>query len=114
MGFEIKFYTTTQGKQPVREFINSLDTKTRAKVRAFLERMKSEGNIPLPVTRKIEGEKKLRELRIKSHTGIYRFFYFIYLGDQIVLLHAFQKKSQKTPKKEIKTAMKRMKLILPE
>ncbi|MBI5787968.1 MAG: type II toxin-antitoxin system RelE/ParE family toxin [Candidatus Schekmanbacteria bacterium] len=112
MGYEIKFYTTAYGKQPVREFINSLDIKTRAKVMAFLERMKSEGNIPLPVTRKMEGARELHELRVKSHTGIYRFFYFVYLGNQIVLLHAFQKKSQQTPTKEIEVATERLALVL--
>ncbi len=77
---------------------------------AFLERMKSEGNISLPVTRKMEGE--VRELRIKSHTGIYRFFYFVYLGNQIVLLHAFQKKSRKTPRNEIEVAKERLTMVL--
>ena len=53
--------------------------------------------------------KGLFELRIKAAEGIARVFYFVKVGQRIVMLHHFVKKSQKTPSKELKTARQRMK-----
>ena len=41
-----------------------------------------------------------------------RLFYFAYTGRQFIILHAFRKKGQKTPRKEIETAERRMKRFL--
>lgn len=59
-----------------------------------------------PLVRHLEG--KLQELREESRTNIYRIIYFLSSGRQIVLLHAFQKKTQRTPRQEIDIAHKRM------
>lgn len=55
-----------------------------------------------PHVKHIQG--KLWELRIKSASDISRIFYFIPVGNDIVLLHGFVKKKQKTPNREIETA----------
>ena len=52
-------------------------------------------------------EDKLWELREESRTNIYRIIYFFYTGRRIVFLHGFQKKTQKTPKKELELARAR-------
>lgn len=44
------------------------------------------------------------EVRVAAGNGIFRIFCFFDEGNLIVLLHGFQKKTQKTPKKEIKKA----------
>jgi len=49
-------------------------------------------------------EDGLYEIRVKVSSDIYRIFCFFDAGKLVVLLHAFQKKSQKTPKKEIERA----------
>lgn len=49
-------------------------------------------------------EDGIYEIRVKAGGNIYRIFCFFDEGRLIVLLHAFQKKSQKTPRKEIKRA----------
>jgi len=46
----------------------------------------------------------LWEIRVSASNGIYRIFCFFDKGNIIVLLSGFQKKTQKTPKKEIKKA----------
>ncbi len=46
------------------------------------------------------------EIRIKAGNGIYRVFCFFDDGNLLILLSGFQKKTQKTPKKEIKRAEK--------
>ncbi|WP_232013134.1 type II toxin-antitoxin system RelE/ParE family toxin [Ferriphaselus amnicola] len=50
----------------------------------------------------------LFELRLKGAEGIARVFYCTLVGRQIVMLHCFVKKTQKTPLKERLTAQKRM------
>ena len=53
----------------------------------------------------------LFEIRAKGKEGIGRSFYCIVKGREIVILHSFIKKSQKTPKKELNLAKKRMKEV---
>jgi phage-related protein len=53
----------------------------------------------------------LHELRLKDQNGQYRVFYFIKKNDGIYLLHAFQKKTQELPKKEIELILKRIREI---
>lgn len=52
--------------------------------------------------------KGLFELRLKGKEGIARIFYCTLLENNIYMLHSFVKKSQKTPKKELDLAIKRM------
>ena len=51
----------------------------------------------------------LFELRPRGHSGIGRAFYCFLLGKRIVVVHAFIKKTQETPDKELKLARKRVK-----
>ena len=67
-------------------------------------------NLGMPHTRSL-GEK-LFELRLKSKEGTGRIFYCSKVGKRIIVLHAFIKKSQKTPEKELKIARKRLKEVL--
>lgn len=60
-----------------------------------------------PYVKKVAGHD-FWELRTSAEGNIYRTFYFAYTGKRFVLLHAFQKKSQKAPKQEIETAEARM------
>lgn len=51
----------------------------------------------------------LFELRLKGHEGIARIFYCTIINKQIVMLHSFIKKTDKTPQKELDVAIRRMK-----
>lgn len=53
----------------------------------------------------------LFELRPRGKTGIGRAFYCFMLGQRVVVLHAFIKKSQQTPERELKMARKRLKEV---
>ena len=64
-------------------------------------------NLRLPHSRAFGGG--LFELRPHGQSGIGRAFYCYLLGQRVVVLHAFIKKSQQTPEKEIKLARARMK-----
>lgn len=61
-----------------------------------------------PLTRVASG---VREIRIHKD-GEFRVIYVTKYHDTVYVLHAFQKKTQKTPKKEIDLAKERLKLVL--
>ena len=51
----------------------------------------------------------LFELRIKGVEGIARVFFCMLIKKEIVMLHSFIKKTQKTPEKDLKIARARLK-----
>ena len=105
------WYLTNNGRSPVEEAIEKLSKPDQAKIYANISLLEKFGNrLGMPAVRKIEG--KLKELRITISPGKYRIFYFFYEGENFYLLHGILKKVQKTPKKDINTAKKRMKTIL--
>jgi phage-related protein len=53
----------------------------------------------------------LFEIRAKGREGIGRAFFCTLVGRRIVILHAFVKKSEKTPDREFKLARKRLKEV---
>jgi phage-related protein len=54
------------------------------------------------------------ELRIRDRSGIYRVFYYRQSSRGILVLHAFMKKTQTTPKRELDLAKRRLKELLHE
>ena len=106
-GWTVVFYVDEQGKSPVEEFLDSLDKKTRARFDWSIEQLRLR-NVAArePLVRHLEG--RIWELRRESDTNTYRLCYFFFSGRRIVFLHGFQKKSQRTPRKEIEIAEDRM------
>lgn len=51
----------------------------------------------------------VREIRIREASGAFRVIYLATLVDRVLVLHAFQKKTQQTPQKDIELAEKRLK-----
>ena len=108
MQWYIEFYETERGRKPVEEFLKDLPGSHETKVNILIQRLSQEGNmLGFPFTKTISG--KLRELRIQVSPNAYRIFYFLFAGRKIILLHAFTKKSQEIPRKEIEVAKDRMK-----
>ena len=58
--------------------------------------------------------KGVEELRVKDRAGAFRAFYYTRHHDAVLVFHAFQKKTQKTPKFEIELGQKRLKELLDE
>jgi phage-related protein len=105
--WSIVFYLDDDGTSPVEAFLVSLDAKTQRRFRWSIEQLRVRNlQAREPLVRHLEG--KLWELREESQTNIYRLLYFFYTGRQIVLLHGFQKKTQKTPRREIEIAQRRL------
>ncbi|MDI6794708.1 MAG: type II toxin-antitoxin system RelE/ParE family toxin [bacterium] len=109
--WQLEYYQTETGNEPVKGFINSLDDiEEQAEVFAHLAMLRNEGLfLPAPFAKSIPNVKKLKELRIKCPAHIHRVFFFGFTGKKVILLHAFTKKTQKTPQREINIAVKRMK-----
>ena len=112
MGYEIEFYKTENGRNPVNDFINSLQKKQISKILQDITLLQKFGsNLHYPYVDSIKGEKYkgLFELRTSSASNNFRVFYFVLIGNKAVLLHAIQKQTNKTPKKELDVALARMK-----
>jgi phage-related protein len=100
-------YTITYYNDALQTEIMSLPDTLQARYIGLTARMIENGaNLGEPHT-KAFGDG-LFELRLKGAEGIARVFYCTLVGRQIVMLHCFIKKTQKTPLKERWIAKKRM------
>lgn len=74
--------------------------------------LESGQNLSLPLSRPLFTiSRGLHELRLKDRYGTYRVFYFIKRGDAIYFIHAFIKKTQELPQKELELVKKRLREI---
>ena len=106
--WKILYYKTSQGTDPVHDFIDSLDEKIKAKIIDALDLLEEFGvRLGLPHAKKLTGTP-LWELRVVG-SGNIRIFYVAVISKTFLLLHGFQKKKQKTNRKEIKIAIFRLK-----
>jgi phage-related protein len=111
MEYKVELYEKTDGKVPVLDFILSLNPKQQAKIYREINLLEKFGNeLHFPHVEKMEGKKysSLWELRVEFASNIFRIFYFMYEKNRSVLLHGIQKKTEKTPSKELDVAINRM------
>ena len=78
------------------------------KIIKILDKVEQIERIPQSYLKYIEGTNDLFEIRVQLGTNIFRVFCFFDGNKLVVLLSGFQKKTQKTPKEEIKRALKIM------
>lgn len=90
--------------QYYQEFISSLDEYEKKKVHYILSLLQTEDRLPIKFIKLIRDG--LYELRIQYNGNIFRIFFIFDEGQVVVLFNGFQKKSQKTPEKEIAKALK--------
>lgn len=104
--FEIVFFRDDDGEKPVAAFLRTLSSNvalalnTKAAIRAL-----QDGLLHREPFTKALGEG-LYEVRVEGKDAI-RILYFYASGRRVVILHAFQKKSQKTPQRELTIAYQR-------
>lgn len=103
-GYKVKFYKDSQnGKESVLKYIEKLEKKNKMKVLKYIDFLREHrGVLDEPYSKNITG--KIRELRIDFSHNHPRVFYFTFIKKTIVLLHAFLKKTDKTPKREVEKA----------
>ena len=96
---EIVFY-----KNYFDDFFETLTEKVKDKIDEVLFMMTILERVPAKFFKSIEGIKGLFEIRIEYESNIYRIFCCFDKGNLVVLFNGFQKKTQKTPTKELKKA----------
>lgn len=87
----------------------SLSGQVQEKIDYVLKLIKTVERIPVKFLKHIEGAAGLFEIRIEHGGNAHRIFCCFDGGNLVVLFNAFQKKVQKTPAREIATAMRLMK-----
>lgn len=105
----ILFYRTESNTSPIEDFLDSLTGKQAQKVAWVLQLIEELDDIPSQYFKKLVSTDGLWEVRVQAGNNIFRLLGFFEGSNLVVLNHAFQKKSQKTPRKEIELAENRKK-----
>ncbi|MFZ5798198.1 MAG: type II toxin-antitoxin system RelE/ParE family toxin [Desulfobulbaceae bacterium] len=109
MNREIIFYETASGSCPVEEFLESLTPKQAQKTTWVLRLIEELPTIPSSYLKKLVNTDDIWEVRVVAGNNIFRLLGFFDGPKLVVLNHAFQKKTQKTPLAAIKIAEARKK-----
>ena len=99
------FFQLDSGREPVRDWLKSLDRHNRKLVGEDIKTLQFGWPVGMPIARKVADD--LWELRSRLKAGIARTFFTVY-AENIVLLHGFVKKAQKTPAKELAVSKRRL------
>ncbi len=103
--FQIEFYQKVDGSCPIKDFLDSLNNKMRAKLLRAVLLLEQNGNELREPYSKYLGDG-IFELRVIQGSDITRALYFFVVGHKIIITNGFIKKTQKTPQREIELAKK--------
>ena len=103
--YKVYYYQNSYTKRaPVLEYIQTVPIKDKGKIAAHITFLRDHGGrLDEPYSRYIRSG--IRELRIEFARNRHRIFYITVEGKKIILLHAFLKKTSKTPQQEIVRAL---------
>ena len=87
------------------EFFRQLRPKVQDKIIWTLELIEQLEIVPETYLKHLEGTEGLYEIRVQQGSDIFRIFCFFDAGQLVVVTSGFEKKTQKTPKGEIKKAL---------
>lgn len=104
---KIVFYRTEAGRCPVEEFLDSLSGKQTQKIVWVLRLIENLESVPAQYLKKMPGTDDLWEVRVQVSRDQFRLLGFFDDAHNLVLLHAFAKKTVKTPRQAITLAEKR-------
>ena len=93
-------------KNHFSEFFDRLPVKIQNKIDQVLYMVMVLERIPIKFFQHLTGTDGLYEIRVEFSSDIFRIFCCFDEGDLVVLFNGFQKKSQKTPKREIEKALR--------
>src|SRR3989338_2996837 len=95
------------------EMVQEFPKEAKKEMGYLIFRLQQEERLWMPFSRpmKLVGNG-VQELRVRRARGAYRAFYFLKLDEGILIFHAFGKKSQKTPRKEIEVGIQRLTELL--
>jgi phage-related protein len=98
---KITFY-----KNYFQDFFSEQNQKVKEKIIWTFDLVEDVQRVPETYLKHLENTDGLYEIRVQVGGDIFRIFCFFDQGQLIVLANGFRKKTQKTPKKEIKMALK--------
>jgi len=101
----VNFFLTSSGNEPVRDWLKNMDQEDRKTIGEDIKLVQFRWPLGMPLVRKMEAD--LWEVRSKLDSGNIARTFFTVKNEQMILLHGFIKKSQKTPQKEIELARTR-------
>ena len=102
----IYYFLDERGANPVKDFIKALPQNERAKIFACIAELKNQGhNLRRPLADYLG--QGIYELRPKAN----RIFYFFFLKNSAVLIHAIRKKTDKIPNRDLELCLKRKRAV---
>ncbi len=104
MSLEVVFYRTESGNEPVREWLKGLSKRDKKAIGGDIKTVQYGWPLGMPVVRKMD--HGLWEVRCRLDKRIARILFTV-KGEQMILLHGFIKKSQKTPQVDLQLAKDR-------
>ena len=111
--YKVRFYRKKDGESPVEEYIKKLASQkgkdsriNLGKIRDYIKILEEHGTrAGEPFVKKIDDKEDIWELRPLGN----RIFFVAWIENTFVLLHGFQKKTQKTPPRQIDQARREVK-----
>jgi phage-related protein len=103
---QVGFYVTQTGREPVRDWLCSLHKTEKKLIGENIKTVQFGWPIGMPVVEKLD--RDIWEVRTTLKDKIARVLFTMH-EDQIILLHGFIKKTQKTPIEDLELAKGRMK-----
>lgn len=105
----VYYYVDTRGNKPIIKFIESLNFNDQTKVLGYIQELRRQGNnLRRPMADYLGND--IYELRPKDN----RIFYFFYVKNNVVLVHAIKKKTKKIPTSDLALCIKRKQEIETE
>lgn len=105
------FFRTATGVEPVREWLKALSREDKRIFGTDIATVEFGWPVGMPTCRPLASRRGLWEVRSSlTQNRIARVLFIVYQG-QMVLLHAFVKKTQQTPKSDLDLAVKRQKEV---
>lgn len=105
------FYRSASGRQPVRDWLAALDKPDRKTIGEDLATLEFSWPIGKPKCSPMSGTTGLYEVRSSISGGRIARVIFVLIGNRMVLLHGFIKKTRKTPAPDLNLAINRMKEV---
>lgn len=106
---QVAYYQGASGTSPVEEFLDGLGPKPRAKCVSYIDLLEERG-LSLPRTYLAKVEADMWELRPEYANVEYRLL-LTHVAGHFVIVHAFEKKSDRIPQRHLKTARTRIKEV---
>lgn len=103
----VDYFTTSSGRSPVEEFLDSLTDQQAKKVVWVLRLIERLDIVPTQYFKKLVGTENIWEVRVQFGGNIFRLLGFFERENHVILTHGFVKKTQKTPPQDIELTQQR-------